>query len=180
MITPPAIFQPAMSKTAVARAAPALSTKSNVILIRVTPEPTLTVARRPAAVQAAKMTAALITPNAAAPRCMNGAPQPRNVFARQGINTLVRGVIFRAETATAAMESIRNANARRVLLGTHRVGCASAPAPTGVRSIRTARRSGISSRVVRASSSNAPSTPIMRYVIRAVNGSPDLAALVRR
>ena len=72
--------------------------------------------QRPAAAQAVKMTAELITPSALAQPCMNGARQPKNASARRGTNTLVQGRDIPAARATAVTTNIKSVNA---LVDTH-------------------------------------------------------------
>ena len=90
-----------------------------------------TVVQRPVAARAVKMTPELITLNAPARPCMNGAPQPRNVSAQLVINTLVAAATSAAEMATAAMESIRNASVKPDSRGVPLAECVFATAPTG-------------------------------------------------
>ena len=113
-----------------------------------------TVVQRLVAARAVKMTPELITLNAPARPCMNGAPQPRNVSAQLVINTLVAAATSAAEMATAAMENIRNASVKPDSRGVPLAECVSATAPTGARSIKTAPAWDINSKAVRNYQSN--------------------------
>ena len=128
------------------------------------------------------MTAELITLNALARPCMNGAPAVKNASAQRDINILVRAATLAAVTAKAVMGNIRNANVKPDSRGVPPVECAFATARIGVRLIKIAPAWGISNRAVRANSSNARSTPIMPFAIsanakRLLVYSPDGAAV---
>ena len=122
-----------------------------------------TVVQRPVAERVVKMTAELITPNALVRPCMNGARQPKNASARRGINTPAPAATLAAVRAIAVMGNIRNANVKPDSRGVPPAECVSATAPIGARSTKIAQVWGISNRAVRASSSNAPSIPIMPF-----------------
>ena len=96
--------------------------------------------QRPAAAQAVKMTAELITPSALAQPCMNGARQRKNASARRGTNTLAPAATLAAVRAIAAMGNIRNANVKPDLHGMRQAECVSAMVPTGVRLTKIVRR----------------------------------------
>ena len=96
--------------------------------------------QRPAAAQAVKMTAELITPSALAQPCMNGARRRKNASARPDINILAPAATLAAVTATAAMENIRNANVKPDSRGVPPAECVFATVPTGVRLTKIARR----------------------------------------
>ena len=132
MIIPKAISLPDMSKAAVATVATASNTKLNATLTRAIPVLILIVVPRPAKAQAAPMIPELIIKNAAAPRCMNGAPVVRNASAQLGINTPARGRTTPAVKALLAITNTRNANAKPDSPGAPPAACAPAPAPIGV------------------------------------------------
>ena len=90
-----------------------------------------TVVQRPVAERVVKMTAELITPNALARPCMNGARRRKNASAQRGINTPAPAATSAAVTAIAAMENIRNANVKPDSRGVPPVECAFATAPIG-------------------------------------------------
>ena len=90
--------------------------------------------------QAVKMTPELITPNAPARPCMNGARRRKNVSARRGTNTLAPAATSAAVRAIAAMENIRNVNVKPDSPGVPPAECVSATVPTGVRLTKIVRR----------------------------------------
>ena len=104
--------------------------------------------------QAVKMIPELITPNAPARPCMNGARQRKNVFAQRDINTLAPAATSAVVRAIAAMENIRNANVKPDSPGVPPAECVSATAPTGARSTKTAPAWDINSKAVRNYQSN--------------------------
>ena len=105
------------------------------------------------------------TKNVNAPLVILGMRRPELVSAAVLINTLVRAATSPEATAIAATTNIRNANVKPDSRGMPLAECASATAPTGVLLIKIARRWGISSKAVRASSSNAPLILIMPFAI---------------
>ena len=135
---PPAIFLPDTSKTEAVRVVPVLNIRLNAILTAVIPELILTAALRAAAELAVKMTPELITPNALARPCMNGARQRKNASAQRDINTLAPAATSAAVRAIAAMENIRNANVKPDSRGVPLAECVFATAPIGVRSTKIA------------------------------------------
>ena len=129
--TPPAISRPDISKTEAVRAVPVLNIRLNAILTAVIPELMLTAARLVVVGQAVKMTVELITPNAPARPCTNGARQPKNAYVRRGTNILAPAATLAAVRAIAAMENIRNANVKPDSRGVPPVECVSATARIG-------------------------------------------------
>ena len=113
-----------------------------------------TAARRAAAGRAVKMTPELITPNALARPCMNGARQPKNASAQPDINTPAPAATLAAVTAIAAMENIRNVNVKPDSPGVPPAECVSATAPTGARSTKTAPAWDINSKAAQNYQSN--------------------------
>ena len=180
--TPPAISLPDTSKPEAVRAVPALNIRLNAILIHQIRGLMLTVALRAAAGRAVKMTAELITPNAPAQLCMNGARQRKNVSARRDINIPAPAATSAAVRAIAATTNTKNANVKPDLHGMPLAECAFATAPTGARLIKIAPAWVTSNRAVRANSSNAHSIPITPFAIssnakRLLVYSPDGAAV---
>ena len=149
-----ATFQPDTSKTEAVRAVPVLNIRLNAILTAATPELMLTAALQAAAAQAVKMTAELITPNALARPCMNGARQRKNAYVRRGTNILAPAATLAAVRATAAMENIRNANVKPDSRGVPPAACAFVTVRIGVRLTKIAPAWGISNRAVRNYQSN--------------------------
>ena len=88
------------------------------------------VVRQPVAGRAVKMTPELITPNALARPCMNGARQPKNVSARRGTNILVQGRDIPAARAKAVTTNIKSVNVPQAIPGTRRPELVSAAVAT--------------------------------------------------
>ena len=107
-----------------------------------------------AAERAVKMTPELITPNAPARPCMNGARQRKNAYVRPDTNTLAPAATLAEVRAIAAMGNIRNANVKPDSRGAPPVECAFAMVPTGARSTKTAPAWDINSKAVRNYQSN--------------------------
>ena len=103
-----------------------------------------------AAGRAVKMTPELITLNAPARPCMNGARQRKNASARRGTNTLAPAATSAVVRAIAVMGNIRNANVKPDSRGVPPAECVSAMVPTGARLTKIVRRWGIKSRLVPA------------------------------
>ena len=180
--TPPAIFLPDTSRLEAVKAVTVLNIRLNAIPIHQIPELMLTAARRPAAARAVKMTPELIIPSAPARPCMNGVLRLKNASAQRDINTPAPAATLAAVTAKAVMGNIRNVNVKPDSRGVPLAECVSAMVPTGARSTKTAPAWVTSNRAVRASSSNARSTPIMPFAIsanakRLLVYSPDGAAV---
>ena len=88
--------------------------------------------QRPAAGRAVKMTAELITPNALARPCMNGARQPKNVSARRGTNILAPVPDIPAARAKAVTTNIKSVNAPQAIPGMRRPELVFAVVPTNI------------------------------------------------
>ena len=100
----------------------------------------LTAAPRAEPAAPARTIPALITLNALARPCMNGARQRKNAYVRPDTNTLAPAATSAAVRAIAAMENIRNANVKPDSRGVPPVECVSAMVPTGVRLTKIVRR----------------------------------------
>ena len=92
----------------------------------------LTAARLLAAGRAVKMTAELITPSALVRPCMNGARQPKNAYARRGINTLAPVPDIPAARAKAVTTNIKSVNVPQAIPGMRRPELVSAAVPTNI------------------------------------------------
>ena len=92
----------------------------------------LTAARLVVVGQAVKMTPELITPNALARPCMNGARRRKNAYVRPDTNTLAPVPDIPAATATAVITNIKNANALVDTHGMRRPELVSAAVPTNI------------------------------------------------
>ena len=136
------------------RVVPVLSIKLGAILTAATRGLMLTAVLRVAAGRVVKMTAELITPNALARPCMNGAPAVKNASAQRDTNILARAATLAAVTAKAVMGNIRNANVKPDSPGVPLAECVSAMVPTGARSTKTAPAWDINSKAVRNYQSN--------------------------
>ena len=91
-----------------------------------------TAARRPAAGQAVKMIPELITPNALAQPCMNGARRRKNASAQRGINTPAPVPDIPAARAKAVTTNIKSVNVPQAIPGTRRPELVSAAVATNI------------------------------------------------
>ena len=116
--------------------------------------------RQPAADQAVKMIPELITLNAPARPCMNGAPAVKNASARRAINILVREPDMQVVKVIAATTNIKNVN---VPVDTHGT-LLPEPAPAAV----------LINTLVRAATSPAGQVRLAVVNIPPANARPDI------